>query len=121
MTQSTTEELIPRAAECALEALTTLCEWFGRREADAQTSSTEAVMFARCDYASSLLEGAFGLSCDPEAPKFMVVPLGPAHKIMTENEYHKLEIKGPHVVEKDYRGEPWCTAIWYLPQSERTP
>lgn len=118
MTQITNEGLVQQAAEGALEALTALCQWFGQREAGLATSNTEAAVFARCDYASSMLEGAFGLSRDPGAPKFVVVPLGPAHKIMTENEYHKLEIKGPHVVQKDFGGEPWCTAIWYLPLPE---
>lgn len=50
-----------RALMNALEAMTTLCEWFSQREAGKPTTNSEAVMFARCDQASSMLEALYGL------------------------------------------------------------
>jgi hypothetical protein len=61
-------EALPSAAGAvasllgALEAMTTLCEWFAQREAGRPTTNSEAAMFARCSNACAQLEAAFDLS-----------------------------------------------------------
>lgn len=40
------------------------------------------------------------------------------NRIMTEEEYTDLRIKGLHLVCKDYRDEPGCIAVWYLNEPE---
>jgi hypothetical protein len=53
------------AALDAHEALSTLCEWFGQREAGQATTNSEMRMFERCHQASSMLDSAFKLAPGP--------------------------------------------------------
>lgn len=43
------------------ECMTTLCEWFGQREAGEPTTNSEAAIFERVNYVASQIEAAFDL------------------------------------------------------------
>lgn len=60
-----TNALAGRALVGAHEVLTTLCEFFGQREAGQPTTNTEATMFERVNYVASQIEAALVLTAQP--------------------------------------------------------
>lgn len=62
------DKAVEKAAKDALEAMTTLSEWFAQREAGNPTTNSEEALFRRVDSSAALLEEALGLIDRRTAP-----------------------------------------------------
>lgn len=68
-----------------------------------------------------LRKAAAALRAAPEASGAEPVAKDRPHRLMTDEEYAALQIVGPHLVCKDYDGEPGSVALWYTTPSASPP